>query len=121
MPQNILGRLLAKIYPNERTITTENGIDVIFSSKMKRGISLGDKVIVPLYLYPNKLKTKVVRHELGHCRQSLYLGWLYLIVIELPSICWAGLHRIKAIANKWSYYAPYTEKWADKLAGIKRR
>lgn len=69
LPQNILGRLLAKIYPNERTIKTENGIDVIFSSKMKGGISLGDKVIVPLYLYPNKLTTKIVRHELGHCLQ----------------------------------------------------
>ena len=59
------------------------------------------------------------RHEWGHCRQSFLLGWLYLPAIGLPSIVWAGLKRL-GLFKDIDYYAFYTEKWADRLGGVKR-
>ena len=34
---------------------------------------------------------RVARHEAGHSRQSLALGWLYLPVIALPSLIVTGI------------------------------
>ena len=56
-------------------------------------------------------------HEHGHARQSLYLGPFYLFVIGIPSLLWACLYRKH---KRGSYYAFYTEKWADKLGGVVR-
>ena len=82
---------------------------------MRGGISLGKYIIVNQFARDN-----TVYHELGHCRQSMYLGWLYLIVIGIPSIVWAGLYGsiIKPTTN--GYYKFYTEKWADKLGNVQR-
>jgi hypothetical protein len=45
-----------------------------------------------------------------------------LFVIGIPSIVWAGLYGKKLFpATTNGYYKFYTEKWADKLAGIKRQ
>lgn len=57
-----------------------------------------------------------IKHEYGHCIQSMYLGPLYLIIIGIPSIIWASCYKY---FNK-SYYWFYTEKLADKLAKINR-
>ena len=82
---------------------------------MSGGISLGRYIIVNQFA-----RDKTIYHELGHCRQSMYLGWLYLIVIGIPSIVWAGLYGkvIKPTTN--GYYKFYTEKWADKLGNVQR-
>lgn len=57
-----------------------------------------------------------IKHEYGHTIQSKYLGWLYLIIIGLPSIIWAFIHsnfmRYKKYGDFW------TEKWADRLGGV---
>lgn len=61
-----------------------------------------------------------LKHEQGHTKQSYILGWLYLLVIGLPSLIWAkcfGWYRRK---YNVSYFSLYTEKWADKLSGIER-
>ena len=57
---------------------------------------------------------------IGHARQSRMLGWLYLLVIGLPSIVWAALYGWLIPRCENGYYKFYTEKWADKLAGINR-
>lgn len=69
------------------------------------------------YIILHSTKEKSIKHEYGHCIQSRILGPLYLIVIGLPSIMHAWLCRCK----NHSYYDFYPEKWADKLAGIKRQ
>jgi hypothetical protein len=56
-------------------------------------------------------------HELGHCRQSQILGWLYLPVIGLPSLLWAAWWNE---GRKRSYYSFYTERWADRLGNVHR-
>lgn len=82
---------------------------------MRGGISLGKYIIVSQFATDN-----TISHELGHCRQSMYLGWLYLFVIGIPSIVWAGLYGsiIKPSAN--GYYKFYTEHWADRLGNVER-
>lgn len=58
-----------------------------------------------------------IKHEYGHTKQSDYLGWLYLIIIGLPSIIWAFVHSMFLQGKR--YYDFPTERWADKLGGNK--
>lgn len=50
-----------------------------------------------------------IRHELGHVRQSAALGWLYLIVIALPSVVCTAVapNLVRGF---------YMERWADRLS-----
>lgn len=82
---------------------------------MLGGISLGKYIIISQWA-----KKATVMHEYGHCIQSRYLGWFYLLVIGIPSLVWAGLYGWVIDAKKHSYYDFYTEKWADKLGGVDR-
>lgn len=59
----------------------------------------------------------LLAHEYGHTIQSLVLGPLYLLVIGLPSLLWAGLPFLqRRRQNKHiSYFSFYPEKWANVL------
>lgn len=125
LPQNILGLLLIAFYRPERMHIMENGNRIYFATRMKGGISLGKYSIVNTCHYRldlrDALKRDSVRHEaIGHATQSLYLGWLYLIVIGLPSIVWAMLYGRVIEPTKNGYYQFWTERWADRLADVKR-
>jgi len=62
--------------------------------------------------------THDIPHEYGHCIQSMWLGWFYLIVIGLPSV--AGNIYCRII-NDWSnYFKLPWEKQADRLGGVVR-
>lgn len=106
LPQNLVGLIYGKIvkaiklgdYYGART----------YYHKYGGSVTLGD------YIYLDKhAGEKTLRHEYGHTMQSKILGWLYLIVIGLPSILHAIVH------TKGDYYHFYTEKWANKLADKK--
>jgi hypothetical protein len=113
LPQNLLGLLLRLIYKGNDS-QYEDAI-VRRSVKMHGGISLGKYIII------NQWSTqKTVQHEYGHCIQSKRLGWLYLIVVGLPSIIWAGLYGWLIPRSYNGYYRFYTEKWADRLGGVER-
>jgi hypothetical protein len=78
---------------------------------MSGGISLGLICIVSKYLAGHEPS---VRHELyGHTRDSRIFGPLYLLVIGLPSLLNA------AFGFTDCYYDFYTEKRANKAAGLK--
>lgn len=59
----------------------------------------------------------LLAHEYGHTIQSLILGPLYLFVIGLPSLLWAGLPVLQRRRHDRhvSYYSFYPEKWANAL------
>ena len=79
-------------------------------------VSLGEYV----FLCPaHQKKTSVKKHELGHRKQSRILGWLYLIVIGLPSFIWANCFEKYRQKHKIDYDVFYTERWANKLGGVK--
>ena len=120
LPQNLLGLLLVAIYKPERKHIMDNGNEIHFANRMLGGISLGKYSIVNTCHYrkdiADALKRDTVRHEaIGHAKQSLYLGPLYLLVVGLPSIVWAAICK----DNK-RYFEVYPENWADKLADVKR-
>ena len=125
LPQNLIGLLLIAIYEPQRVHILDNGVQIHYSHKMLGGISLGKYCIVNTGHYrqsmEESLKRDTVRHEaIGHTAQSRMLGWLYLIVIGLPSIVWAGLYGSVIKTSKNGYYKFYTERWADNLAGVER-
>ena len=79
-------------------------------------ISLGEYIFLCPSHYGNR---KVLRHERGHTKQSRILGWLYVPVILIPSLIHAATFDRRGLPDK-KYYDFYTEKWADKIAKIKR-
>lgn len=82
----------------------------MFTYQMSGGVTLGKWVFLDARYYGNSYGSSVMKHEYGHTVQSKMLGWLYLIVIGLPSIVHAAFHK------KGDYYHFYTEKWANRLA-----
>lgn len=114
LPQNIVGLLFYLCLLPVEYITESEYCKVYKSNRMSGGITLGRYVFLSRLSAYN---TKTIRHEsIGHGKQSVWLGPLYLIVIGIPSLVWAGIFRF---TNK-NYYWFYTERWADKLAGIER-
>lgn len=118
LPQNLLGLLC--VWLSKAKLDKDKSIYVaeyFFNS----GISLGNYIILQDKLHDDA----TIAHEKGHQKQSLYLGWLYLIIVGIPSISrniWDILTH-----KKWSYekrikwyYGGYPEKWADKLGGVIR-
>lgn len=125
LPQNLLGLVLVAFYKPERKYVLEDGVEIHFATRMHGGISLGKYSIVNTIHYrkslEESLKRDTVRHEaIGHAKQSKMLGWLYLPIVGLCSICWAGLYGSVVKETKNGYYKVFPENWADKLAGVER-
>ena len=116
LPQNLLGLLFLLVLRPEMRLN-DGGLAIVYRSRqMRGGISLGRYVFLS---WGQAGDRSTVFHELGHCRQSRMLGPLYLMVIGLPSLLWAWLGD-RIVPGK-SYYWFYTEKWADRLGGVKRK
>ncbi len=125
LPQNLLGLLLFWWYGRGCKSSKGNYVTywIMYSEKMHGGISLGRYIVIPYHYLRSTSSSyvqKTIHHEYGHTRQSLYLGWLYLLIIGLPSITWAWLHSSFKRFSTVSYYDFYTERWADELGGVKR-
>lgn len=114
-PQCLLGWILTKCYDVELK-ETYNGVGV-YVGDFPGGISLGQYILMSSSSYKDK-RARTKKHEYGHSKQSLYLGPLYLIVVGLPSITWAGLY--KKFKREISYYEVYPENWADELGKVNR-
>ena len=96
-----------------RLISCKNYNYCFEGEKMLGAISLGS------FCFASKSSAKrdtTIAHEQdGHVRQSHLLGPLYLLVIGLPSVTWAGIYRSLGFKN---YYWLYTESWANKLGKV---
>ena len=114
LPQNLVGLFVRLIYKGERKIQV-GGITVFYLKSFPGGISLGNTIMV------GTQNTTTAKHEHGHQIQSKWLGPLYLFVIGIPSIIWAGLYGSVIPYSHNGYYKFYTESWADKLGGVIRK
>lgn len=114
LPQNLVGLLLVHILKPEDSYTF-NRARLYYATRMHGGISLGRYIIVASSVKDYTGRTEW--HEYGHCRQSMFLGPLYLLVVGLPSLLWAAVWQP---GHGSSYYDFYTEAWADKLGGVDR-
>lgn len=118
LPQNLLGFILSV------NIRDNGGQRYAYCLKIKGktrevrfvhlqafpgGITLGEYIVIG-----GRLDESDVRHEYGHVRQSRMLGWLYLVVIGIPSL-WHACWHDKLWAKNKEYSHFWTEKWAENL------
>ena len=120
LPQNLLGIIVKKIC--KATPYTTYKETIVYSWKVEGGLSLGKHIFVPFEKANPTVYgvQRYIKHEYGHTIQSKYLGWLYLLVIGLPSLIWCNCFGSYRVKHGISYYAFYTEKWADALGGVER-
>lgn len=120
LPQHLLGLLAIHTWKGEKR--TYKGIDY-YLCNVNASFSCGQYIIVSNRWYPDGLHDvrmrRLILHEHGHSRQSLYLGWSYLILVALPSVVLNLLCR-KGYINWKQYYKLYPENWADRLGGVTR-
>lgn len=132
LPQNILAYFVIFFsdawYASDSTISgcnkcieyCTNCRDIeLYHTSHNFGVSLGKYII----LNYTDCDSFTIKHEYGHTEQSKRLGWLYLIVIGIPSAIGNIYDRIAH--KKWTeykrkmwYYKQPWEAWANKLAGI---
>ena len=115
LPQSIIGWLMMLyfvIFGKVRTLEYKWGAYVFESDLMIGAISLGTVIICSKYCAK---RPEDIQHELGHVKQSHMLGLLYLFIIGIPSITWAGIYKHLGFKN---YYQFYTESWANKLGYV---
>ena len=113
LPQTLLG-FIVKIFTKKELIFVVNGVS-FYETKLKGGsVSLGKYILLSK---PQAKNDYIIKHEYGHFKQSLMLGWLYLIVIGAPSFIWCKFFGNYRVKHNVSYYSFYTEKWANKLGG----
>lgn len=117
-PQVIAGAVVKLCYLKygyREVETYKQGTCRIYDWGMLSSVSLGWWQFTP------KGATKdTCSHEVAHSIESVALGPLYLVVIGLPSILWAGIIHPYFMPNK-SYYWFYTERITDRIAGIADR
>jgi ABC-type dipeptide/oligopeptide/nickel transport system permease component len=115
LPQFILALILLIIF-KKRIFKTEKYIDsnIYFVKEFPGGISLS------YLIFLNELdlnNLRAIKHEYGHTIQSTYLGWLYLVIVGLPSIIRAKIWNTYKLEDK-KYYEGFPENWADRLGGV---
>ena len=120
LPQNLVGLILwlyFRLFGGRMSSRVYNKhIWLYVSKKMRGAISLGNIVFVS---EREQWDDKTVKHELGHCKQSQYLGWLYLPVVGFSSLIHAWLYKYNP-ADPNGYYRYWCEAWADRLGGVRR-
>ena len=114
LPQNIVALLILLFSKTEGVIAYRHYCFALKTKMPKQagGISLGSFALIS----PSSAHDEeTIRHELdGHTVDSKIFGPLYLLVIGLPSI----LHLLFYDHRK-NYYDFYTERWANKHAGLR--
>ena len=114
LPQNLIGLFLRLFYPKAQKMEIAD-VKVLYDYSFPGGISLGRTIFV------GTQDRFTSMHEHGHQIQSMILGPLYLFVIGIPSIVWAGIYGTKICPRTHNgYYKFYTERFADKLGGVIR-
>lgn len=111
LPQNLVG-LLVRLFTRARKVGDHYEYNREYGS-----VSLGEFIFLSRADADSEF---VLAHELGHRKQSRRLGWLYLIIIGLPSLIWAGCFGWYRRKHGINYYEFYTEKWANKLGGVEK-
>lgn len=116
-PQNILGYLTFFYFTKMKKYPYYRYKDAYVTHVPGRwgGISLSRFI----FMDDAYFRSSMVKHEYGHTLQSKRLLLLYLPIIGLPSLVWNRLFQNYRIRNQKSYYAFYTESWANHLGAYR--
>lgn len=111
LPQNIVALLMMPFLGKMTLVRYDLYAFAFECEKMSGAISLGNFI----FLSPAcAQKEATILHEYGHVLDSQKFGWLYLLIIGIPSILWASF-----FSKGKCYYNCYTEKRANTNAGLK--
>lgn len=122
LPQNVLGWVLSRggKVVDDYTYCGIRGKVFVKKNFFRSGVCLGQYIILDVLCLQN---FSTIPHEKGHQMQSLFFGWLYLLLVGLPSVCLNLWGRI--FHQKWTqeqryewYHSHYPENWADELGGV---
>jgi len=112
-PQNLIGyigTLIFRLHYNYKDA-------IVTHAKGSWGaVTLGKYIFADDRCYKDEM---IIRHEYGHRLQSKKLSVLYLLVIGIPSIIWAGCFEGWRQKHNIPYGWFYTEAWADRLGGVR--
>ena len=129
LPQNLIGFLMTRKYQNKLTFKWLSDEITVYYTKnvFGAGVCLGDYVLLDAdkHYQDEVLDSLSIRHELGHHHQSLYSGWLYLLIVGLPSALrniWDRIfHKRWSVKDRLSwYYSSFPEKQAEAYTSIIR-
>lgn len=110
LPQNLFALIMLPFMGKLRIVAIRHYSICLEGSNMSGGISLGNFCFVSK---SGARRETTVMHELdGHTVDSKIFGPLYLIIIGIPSMLNAMMFFTDC------YYDFYTEKWANKHAGL---
>ncbi len=122
LPQLVLGLfflLFISFKKGKKKRLRYKDVDIYFVEDFPGGISLSGIIILnkieAFLLDSDSIKSRrSLIHEYGHSIQSVWLGWLYLPLVGLPSlirsILWTNSKR-----DSRFYYKRFPEHWADAL------
>ena len=120
LPQTLIALLVIKLF-SAKAFDTYNGV-TLYAWGRSDGLSLGNYIFLPFNeITDHPWCQNFIKHEYGHSVQSKKLGWLYIFIILIPSLIWAGCFDSFRKKNNISYYWFYTEANADKLGGVNRK
>lgn len=116
LPQNLVALCILLFSKEIRKIDFRHYC-LVLEAKLPKGasgVSLGNFAIVS----PDCTDEHTIRHEAdGHTVDSKIFGPLYFLVIGLPSVLhfvWYNCH-----STGKDYHDFYTERWADRHAGLR--
>lgn len=112
LPQTLIGGSMAAVLALRGAPHRSFRLSCVTSWRMGAGLSLGLFVFVP-----RGAESRLVVHEYGHTVESLILGPLYLPLVVVPSLIWAGLPACARLRRRRniSYYDMPIEHWANVL------
>lgn len=123
LPQNLIGFIYSRFAKSKDIFYFKKGKAVVFYAPcFDAGVALGQYIILDkTYKKISRGLLTTVKHEYGHTIQSKYLGWFYLLLVGIPSLCRNIMSRINPTKynSEW-YYSGFPEKQADKLGGVER-
>ena len=115
--QTALGLIVFLVHVKDRHSFYHGAI--VTRWQMRSSAALGPFVFLAKGDSADEHPGSLLVHEYGHTIQSLILGPLFLPVIGIPSLLWAGLPycKKKRAEKQISYFSFYTESWANLLGG----
>ena len=112
LPQTLVGGSIAAALALGGSPHRSYRLAHVTSWDLRAGLSLGLFVFVP-----RGAESRLVVHEYGHTVESMILGPLYLPLVVVPSLIWAGLPACERLRRRrhMSYYDLPIERWANVL------
>lgn len=116
IPQIIVGLIMLAVFRNKKTYTNDYNNITVWQISHKGLFGSACFSTGPFIITTEEPQEATLRHETGHSLQSVYLGWLFHIVVSIPSICRFWIRKWGNKSHEW-YLSGYPENWAEKCGG----